>query len=170
MYKTKRLEIPTVTVNEWEAKIRSGVPLTKLETESGYSRYTIRRAVSEETLKYVKRNRRNGRDLPSEKIDEIRKLYSEGDLTQCAVAEILGISPNTVMKYTRDIEKAKRPYDLKATKMWSDEDTQYIIDFYPISTVKDLAYALDMTINQVQSRIYYLQNLGFIERKYKRRG
>lgn len=57
---------------------------------------------------------------------------------------------------------------IKGTSLWDKEDIKYIIDFYSISTVKDLAYALDKTKNQVTSKVLLLQKQGKLARKFSK--
>lgn len=54
---------------------------------------------------------------------------------------------------------------VKGTSLWDKEDIQYIIDFYSVSTLSDLAYALDKTKNQVTSKVALLQSQGKLGRK-----
>ena len=102
-----------------------------------------------------------GKRLTGEQFGVIQKLRDSGK-TILEVAEMLEIAPSTVTKYSRI---SKYQYEYQVTDLWNEEDTEYIIAYYPYNTLKELAYALDKTQNQVTSKVGSLINGGYLKRK-----
>lgn len=104
----------------------------------------------------------------------MNRLYKEEGKSGTEIGKILGFHRNTVYKYLNVFNQYKPnpEYILDGvnleTKTWSKEDSQYIVDYYPVATVYELAYALDKTPNQVTSRIMNLRKRGLLEKRKKR--
>ena len=108
-------------------------------------------------------------------IVEMNRLYKEEGKSIAEVGRIVGFHRNTVSRYLTMFRQFKPSpeYILDGvnleTKTWSKEDSQYVVDYYPVVTVTELAYALDKTQNQVTSRIMHLRRMGLLQER-KRRG
>lgn len=108
-------------------------------------------------------------------IMEMNRLYKEEGKSGTEIGKILGFHRNTVYRYLNVFKQyvPNPEYILDGvnlkTKTWSKEDSQYIVDYYPVVTVTELAYALDKTPNQVTSRIMHLRRRGLLQER-KRRG
>jgi len=96
-------------------------------------------------------------------IDRIRKLKSEGKTTY-EIMELTETSKSTVEKYVPKKQSEYQP-EYVITNLWTEEDTEYIIEYYPTTSVIDMAYQLGMTKNQVTARVNSLMEMGYLERK-----
>lgn len=95
----------------------------------------------------------------------MRNLRKEGRQVQ-EIAEMVGVCQDTVSRHTRGINPPKYQPEYRTTKLWSEEEIEYLIEYYPNTTMVDLALQLGKTRNQVMSRVIGLIDMGYVDRKY----
>lgn len=107
--------------------------------------------------------------IPPKEINQIIYMYALEGLTQRQISEKTGVSTNTIAKYVKHYKRKREPLKLNQSDLWSMEEIEYLIEWYPYDTRQDLAYALDKTFNQVRAKVQYLMREGLLERKTKKR-
>lgn len=112
-----------------------------------------------------------GARATDEQIKQMRKLYAVDCMTQEEVARAVGVHINTVYKYVKGLAfgnaRAHRQTNLKryVTRLWPIEDLEYLVEWYGTEPRIDIAFALDKTRGQVDSKLQSLRKHGVIEWK-----
>lgn len=103
--------------------------------------------------------------VPKETVDRIRELKRKG-YRNTLIMEETGVSRTTVLRYTKGIEPK---YEIRPMLNWSIEDIYYLIDFYPLQPVREIAEALGRSYRQVEDMKDRLIREGLLVSKGKGR-
>ena len=101
-------------------------------------------------------------------IEEMNRLHKEKGFDFTSLSRRFGYHPSTISKYVTRISVSEMPLEVQQTKInyetkvWTSDETEYLLDSYKFTTNLDMAYALGKTKNQVVSRLAFLRSKGLV--------